>query len=325
MSPLQFEALYETEWEELRKGLGEIRALGFRRAAGVRGERIACLYRRACEQLALARARSYPSYLTARLEQLTADAHQLIYQRPELGLSRLARFVATGFPRAVRAHASYVAVSLAAFALPALVLGILVYFRPELVLTVVDAQTAAGFEEMYSDDIEVFGRRSVQSDWQMFAYYIANNIGIAYQCFGSGLLAGAGSLFFIIVNAAYAGAVAGYLTERGHAANFYSFIVTHSAFELTAIVLAGAAGLRIGHALLAPKRHTRRQALVVAARECIPIMYGVTAMLLVAAAIEAFWSAAAWIRPLPQLRYTVAAVCWAGVLAYLARQGRRAG
>jgi len=97
-------------------------------------------------------------------------------------------------------------------------------------------------------------------------------------------------------------------------------VATHSAFELTAIVLSGAAGLRLGHALLAPKNLGRVQALVKAARESIVIIYGVIAMLLIAAAIEAFWSSQRWI-PLP-MKYSVAALCWIAVLSYLTLQGR---
>jgi uncharacterized membrane protein SpoIIM required for sporulation len=324
MTPLQFEQLYTAEWQELKEALTRIRRPLAFKAGSVAGERVTWLYRRACEQLALARARSYPGYLTGRLEQLTQDAHQLIYQRPELGVRRLARFVTSGFPQAVREHAPYVAVAAAAFALPALVLGWMVYMRPDLVLTVVDASTASGFEEMYSDQSHAFGRlRAAQTDWEAFGYYINNNISVAFQCFGSGLFAGAGSLFFLAYNGAFSGAVGGYLTQRGLGHNFYAFIVTHSAFELTAIVLSGAAGLRIGHSLLAPGRRTRVQALVTAARASVPIIYGVAGMLLVAAAIEAFWSSATWM-PLG-LRYTVAAVCWAAVLGYLGRQGRHAG
>ena len=92
----------------------------------------------------------------------------------------------------------------------------------------------------------------------MFGFYIRHNVGIAFQCFAAGLFAGVGSLFFLAYNGALIGAVAGYLTERGLAATFFSFVVTHSAFELTAIVLSGAAGLRLGTRLLAPGRQTRR-------------------------------------------------------------------
>jgi uncharacterized membrane protein SpoIIM required for sporulation len=324
MTPLQFEQMYQGGWDELQARLLELRnGPAGKRAASADGEHVAELYRRACGHLALARARAYPAYLVDRLEQLTSDAHQLIYQQSEIGLRRLKRLVAVDFPVAVRAHAPYVWISTAVFAVPTLVLGVLVYFRPELILSVVDAQAAANLEKMYSAAAESLGRAGgAQSDWQMFGFYINNNIGIAFQCFSGGLFAGIGSLFFIAYNGALGGAVAGYLTERGLAPTFYSFIVTHAAFELTAIVLAGAAGLRIGHSLLAPGRRTRVDSLVLATRGSIVIIYGVTALLLLAAAVEAFWSSAAWL-PLP-LKYSVAAFCWLTVLGYLTLQGRHA-
>jgi hypothetical protein len=59
-----------------------------------------------------------------------------------------------------------------------------------------------------------------------------------------------------------------------------------------------------------------------AARECVVIVYGVTAMLIVAAAVEAFWSSAAWVPS--AVKFGVAGVCWAVVISYLALQGRHA-
>lgn len=323
MTPLEFEARYQSEWEELQALLQQLRLGGRKSDTPFAGERFASLYRRACEQLALARARAYPAYIVDRLNQLTADAHQAIYQRQEFGLARLRRLIAIDFPRAVHRDAAYVWLATAIFGLPLLVLGVLVYLKPELILSLVDPITAAQFDQMYSDSAESIGRtRNAGDDWMMFGFYIRNNIGIGFQCFAGGLFAGIGSLFFLAYNGALIGGIAGYLTERGLSSTFYSFVVTHGAFELTAIVLSGAAGLRIGHALIAPGRRTRRNALVDAARESIVIVYGATGFFLIAAAIEAFWSSARWI-PLP-LKYSVAACCWAAVLRYLWRQGRHA-
>jgi uncharacterized membrane protein SpoIIM required for sporulation len=216
-----------------------------------------------------------------------------------------------------------VAVATSLFLVPTLVLGFLVYARPEVILSVVSAETAAEFDSMYSTSADSIGRlRDVDTDWMMFGHYIRNNIGVAFQCFAGGLFAGLGSIFFLAFNGAFGGAIAGYLTERGLGTTFYSFIVTHAAFELTAIVLAGAAGLRIGHALLAPGRLTRVQSLIAASQQTVPVLYGLTVMLVIAAVIEAFWSSATWI-PAP-VKYGVAALCWSAVLAYLTLQGRHA-
>jgi uncharacterized membrane protein SpoIIM required for sporulation len=325
VTPLQFEALYQAEWQELAgllKSALEGKSQDAKRAP-IRGERVAALYRRACEHLALARARAYPADLLERLEQLTSDAHQLIYQRRDFGFASLQRVITTDFPRAVRAHAAYVWLATALLVVPTLAIGFLVFYRPELILSVVSADSAAQFEQMYSDSAESIGRtRTADTDWMMFGYYISHNVGIAFQCFAGGLFGGLGSIFFLLYNGAIFGAIAGYLTERGLAPTFYSFVVTHSAFELTAIVLSGAAGLRLGHALLAPGRRTRLQSLVHAAKECSVIVYGLTAMLFIAAAIEAFWSSASWLPH--EVKYSVAAACWTAVLCYLTFQGRRA-
>jgi uncharacterized membrane protein SpoIIM required for sporulation len=326
MTPLQFETLYEAEWAELEALLDRVLGRTRRRAGSgdeLPGARVAALYRRACEQLALARARSYPAYLVDRLERLTADGHQVIYRSHEFGFARVREILAVEFPCAVREQARYVAAAAVLFVLPAILIALVVYRYPELILSVVSADTAASFEQMYSPAAESIGRvREASTDWIMFGFYIRNNVGVAFQCFAGGLFAGLGSLFFLVYNGAFSGAIAGYLTERGMAPTFYSFIATHSAFELTAIVLSGAAGLRLGHALLSPGRLTRRQALVVATQESAVILYGVTAMLIVAAGVEAFWSSAPWLAP--AIKYSVAAMCWIAVLAYFTLQGRRA-
>jgi uncharacterized membrane protein SpoIIM required for sporulation len=327
MTPLRFEQLHQEEWSELEIAIGSVSMQTVAKSMSLSpapGARVALLYRRACEHLALARARAYPAYIVDRLERVTEDAHQLIYHRPEVGLGRLRRVLASEFPAAVRAHRRYVAVAAAVFVLPTLIVGALVYARPELILSVVSAETAASFEGMYSPDAASIGRvRTASTDWIMLGYYIRNNIGVSFQCFAGGLFAGLGTLFFLAYNGAFAGALAGYLAERGLASTFFSFVATHSAFELTAIVLSGAAGLRIGHSLLAPGRLRRRPALVRAAQDTAVLLYGVVAMLIVAAFVEAFWSSARWLPP--AVKYAVAAICWSAVLLYFTRQGRHAG
>lgn len=329
MTALQFEETYRDEWTELETLLNLLPndpAEWRKRRSAVDPHspaRIAELYRRACGQLALARARAYPLHVVDRLETLTTDAHQRIYHHPEFGWSHLREQILRSIPQAVRRHAPFALAATLAFLVPLLIMATVVYRRPELILSMVSADTAADFERMYSPAAARLGQpRGAETDWMMFGFYIRNNIGVAFQCFAGGLIAGVGSLFFLAYNGAFAGALAGYLMNRGLSGEFFSFVATHSAFELTAIVLSGAAGLRIGYALIATGRLTRTASLVRATREAVVLVYGATAMLLIAAAVEAFWSSARWM-PL-SIKYSVAAVCWAAVLFYLFRQGRDA-
>ena len=335
MTPRQFEARYEPVWAELEQGLKAFDAgkAGRRKprrlkagefqtgAAPVAGAaRVAQLYRQCCEHLALARERAYPVHLVARLEALTARAHQRIYRRHDFGMSALRDLILWQAPAAVRALRWHLLVTVLVFVLPVLVVGVATWLDPHFALTVVDAKQVREFDHMYGQQAGEHLGRTSGDDWQMFGFYIVNNIGLAFQCFATGLSFGVFSLGMLAFNGAMPGAIAGFLVTRGDAERFFSFVATHSAFELTAIVLSGACGLKLGHAMLAPGRRTRTQALLAAARATAPVMYCAFAMLVVAAAIEAFWSSSGWLAP--EVKYGVAACCWTLVFGYLGLQGR---
>ena len=332
MTPVKFETDYRPVWDALEAALEQAEGKTNKapkpnkanKTEGPKlatGAELAALYRRSCEHLALAQARGYPIHLVQRLETLTQRAHRLIYRQQDYGLARLGRLILVGFPQSVRAHRWYLLVSALLFVAPMLLLGWATYRNPTFILHLLDADTVKEFEGMYNDSAKALGRmRSADSDWKMFGYYIMHNIGIGFQCFASGIFAGIGSIFYLVYNGLFAGAVAGYLAAQGHSTNFFSFVVTHGAFELTAIVLAGAAGLRLGYAVLAPGVYTRVQSLKRAALDAVVVVYGVVGMLLIAAAVEAFWSSASWV--LPSVKYAVGGACWALVLAYLTWQGR---
>lgn len=323
VSPAQFEAAHAPRWEELERLLESAEDSHGRARERWDAARLAALYRASCEQLALAQARAYPAYLVQRLEGLTQRAHRLIYRPQGAQMAQLRHLVLVEIPQAVRAHRGYLLAATLLFVVPLLAAGWACWRDPGFILHLLEAHQVQGFDAMYGPGDQALGReRDADTDWHMFGYYVMHNIGIAFQCFAAGIFAGVGSAFFLVYNGLFGGAVGGYLIARGYQENFLSFVVTHSAFELTAIVLAGAAGLRLGHAWIAPGRLTRLQALREGAREAVVVIYGVIALLLIAAAVEAFWSSARWVAP--AVKYGVGAACWALVLGYLAGQGRPA-
>lgn len=316
MTPVSFEAEYGAMWEAFAEQLAEAN-----QGKAVDSALLAARYRRVCENLALAQSRAYPAHLVVRLEALAHNAHQLIYRRQDYGLRALGRLLRTELPRAVRAQGSFVLLALALFGLPLALAFALAHAGPDFALRLLDAGQLRQYDAMYADGKQALGRlRDAADDWQMFGFYVFNNIGIGFRCFGAGILAGVGSAFVLLYNGLLIGAVAGHLTRVGLGHNFWPFVATHSAFELTGIVLAGAAGLRIGLGWLSPGRRTRLEALRHGATVSVPLVYTAFILLLVAAAFEAFWSSAAWIAP--WVKYSVAAVCWALVIAWLLLMGR---
>jgi uncharacterized membrane protein SpoIIM required for sporulation len=312
MTALEFQTAHQALWAELEQAI----RLPERK---LDPQRFLALYRTCCEHLALAEARGFPSAIIERLSIVTARAHQIVYRQTDFGIARIARVLLNRFPAMVRAHRGYVALSALLLMGPAVALGLAVYHQPDLILSIVDGTTAAGFEKMYDPSNEVLGRlRDAGSNWMMFGFYIMNNIGIAFQCYATGILLGVGSVYFIAMNGAFGGAIAGYVASAGFGSTFFSFVATHSAFELTAIVLCGAAGLRVGRAVLLPGRLPRTAALELAAKDTSIIVFGSAVMLVIAAAVEAFWSSAAWITP--TAKYSGAAACWILVALFFLRR-----
>jgi uncharacterized membrane protein SpoIIM required for sporulation len=155
----------------------------------------------------------------------------------------------------------------------------------------------------------------------MAAFYVHNNVGIAFRCFATGILFGLGSIFFLVYNGLATGAVAGAVTAAGHGGNLFTFIAGHGAFELTAIVISGAAGMAMGYALVAPGRRTRWASLRAKSGDLFRMIMGAALMLLVAAAIEGYWSPSTVAAP---VKWRVAAALYALVFAYLLLAGRKA-
>jgi len=280
------------------------------------------LYRRICHHLALARERHYGSRLVERLHALVLRGHQQLYGARAGGWARLVEFAGSGFPRLIRTEARLILLASVLFFLPALLMFLGVLVKPDLAFTVLDPAMAAELEQMYSPANTVLGRtRDAGTDLVMFGFYIRNNISIAFQTFAGGILFGLGTLFYLIFNGVFLGTAAGHLTGIGYIHTFYTFVIAHGAFELTAIVFAGAAGLKLGWALAAPGPLGRKEALRQAAAVSVRIIYGAAAMLLLAAFIEAFWSS---IATLPkEVKYGVGTLCWLLTAAYFGLGGRR--
>jgi uncharacterized membrane protein SpoIIM required for sporulation len=278
-------------------------------------------YRQLCQQLAIARSRRYGRSLLARLNQLALRAYQQLYRGPQRRWQAVLHFLTADFPQRVRADAGLFWVCAALFYLPLLGMGLAVHQAPELIHSLLSPESVADLEAMYAPG-KTAADRDAASDLAMFGYYIYNNIGLGFRTFAGGVLLGIGSAFMLVLNGVFIGAASGYLTARGFIETFYTFIAGHGAFELTGIVLAGVAGLKLGWAVVAPGRSSRVESLRQAAAGGVRLILGVAALLVLAAFIEAFWSSN---RAIPaDIKYAAGAIGWLLVSLYLTRAGRRA-
>jgi uncharacterized membrane protein SpoIIM required for sporulation len=322
MKQQPFETRHQPLWQAFSLRLS---ALERGKARSAHSEGFSQDYRRVCQHLALARSRGYSSHLIDHLEQLVLRGHRQLYRhRSQVG-AQIAAFVLADFPRQVRRQWRLILLASLLLGLTLLGSALWIYCWPEQVYSLLDPAQVSAMEHQYDPQSSRLGMaadRPSSQDWQMFGYYVMNNVGIAFQTFAGGLLGGLGSVFFLIFNGLTIGAVAGHLTHIGSGQTFWSFVIGHSAFELPAIALAGAAGLGMGWALIAPGSLTRGEALRIAARASMPLVYGALLMLLMAAFVEAYWSARTTLAP--ALKFAVGAALWLLLAVYLSSAGRGA-
>jgi len=278
-------------------------------------------YRELTQDLNTARAHGFDPSIIERLNALVLEGNQILYSRRSWSAKTLADFVLRVFPRAVRSQWRSLGVSLLLFYGLGVFFGILCVRYPHMVHQLIGERMVSDIEYMYYPGSEHFlTPRDVSSDADMFGFYIYNNISIAFRTFAGGILAGVGSIIILCINAVFLGAVTAHIINIGFGETFFPFVIAHASFELTAIVLSAQAGLLLGYSLFITKGLSRAASLKRAGKTALPIIAGAALMLLIAAAIEAFWSSR---HEFPlALRYGTGAAAWVFVTFYFIFAGR---
>lgn len=314
MKQQDFENQYRDVWDTLEKLLKNM--------PFVDNEiELPSLYKQVSHHLSLAKSRRYTLNLITHLNYLVTECHHHYYQGSTLYRYQFMRFIFIEFPAALHRNKYFVFTSLAIFILPALIMFGLCFKNPDMIYTIMDPPQVLNFESMYEPTVKKFGReRGSDTDISMFGFYIKHNISIAFQTFAGGLVFGVGAIFYLLFNGLLLGGVTGHIAQIGYGSTFFPFVIGHGAFELTAIIYSGAAGLRIGFALIAPGHYRRMDALKLATKDAIIIVYGAILMLVIAAFLEAFWSSSSALTPM--IKYSVGTLFWLFVIGYSCLMGR---
>ena len=270
------------------------------------------LYRRTAADLAIAREEVRDQRLVNYLNHLVARAHGAIYRSESSGFGVFASFFRYEFPSVFRKTFRYTLISFAVF-----------------MLSAAFAYAACFFDESFADRIDPGLRENIAShtNWTEAVNRAnplastsiqANNITVTFMAFAGGLLGGLGTLFALFRN----GLLLGIVIELCVRYRFWEipiFIAAHGVIELTAIFIAGGAGLLVGKALLMPGDMRRVDALVTNGLLAIKLILGCIPMLLIAGLIEGFISPA---HILPAYKFSISALSALVMAMYFLKPNR---
>lgn len=290
--PSKFVEERSKSWQELEQLLDRVSSSGVRaldlRALGVDGaRRLGKLYRAVSGDLVRARTEVVDASITDYLNDLVARSYAVVYAADQGSrFGALFRFFASGYPALVRAEAPMMFLS--AFLLfGGAGLGAVVYaMDPDARGVLIPEQHA----EMTPDERiaeEEMGEGHGSGEAAQFSSFLfTHNIQVTFMVFALGITAGIGTAALLFANGVPLGALAVEYHQSGDGVFFWAWILPHGIPELTAIVVAGAAGLILARGILAPGRRRLKDALTHEARRAARLVVGTMPVLILAGLIE---------------------------------------
>ena len=249
------------------------------------------LYRGALSSLSVARETSLDLELVTYLEGLCARAYFFLYGVRTTPAGRMRQFLRTDWPSAMKALWKETLVSLFLLLVGAVAGYLLVSDDPSWYGAFVPIELAggrdfsAGREFLHGTLYDGGG----EAPLGVFATFLfTHNTQVAILCFALGFAFAVPTVLLLLYHGCMLGAFFALFGSHGLSFELGGWLIIHGSTELFAIVLAGAAGLRIGWSVVFPGASTRLAAASRSGREAATAMVGVVVMLMAAGLLEGF-------------------------------------
>lgn len=306
-------------WERLEALLARAGRRGLRELQAQELFELGRLYRWTTSDLAYAQGHGFDPQIVHYLNRLTARAHAHVYgSTVETSRARIARFFTETFPGEFRRSWPYIGLCIALTVVwAAVAYGIVAHDPSNAYALLPEEIVPAHITKSLHDSNFAF---TPNASAMMSSLIITNNIRVAFLTFAAGIVTvGVGTIYLIIFNALMLGALGALFAHAGFGPDFWATVAPHGVIELTAIQIAGGAGLLIAAGVLLPGRLRRRDAIALNSRRAGVLIAGVTAMLCVAGIIEGFFSP---LRFPADVRASVGIVTALVLIAYFGFGGR---
>jgi uncharacterized membrane protein SpoIIM required for sporulation len=272
----------QATWDRLDE-LSRRAGRGARRLTPAEVDELVGTYQRVSSHLSYARAAFADPVLTGRLSRTVGQAAGVVYAARSRPVQAVSDFFAWRFPAAVWQSGRFVLASALLLLVPALAVGTWIATSD----AALDASAPEAVRQAYLDeDFESYYSSEPAS--QFATEVTVNNIQVAFTAFAFGALLCIPTALIMIYNGANVGFAGGLFADAGQLDKFFGLILPHGLLELTAVVIAGAAGLRLGWAVIVPGDRSRAQALGREARRAGVIALGLMVAFVAAGIIEGF-------------------------------------
>jgi len=273
---------------------------------------MALLYRQVAADLSVLRQDSTSRTYAQYVNQLLARAHHIIYSGRKTNLQTLFRFLRDEYPVIFQRQIGYVAASLLVSVAFGVLGAALTSARPEFMRHFVGPEMIATMErhQMWTHSIVSVAPMETSA-------IMTNNLSVSFMLFASGIVFGLGTFWYLYINGMMLGVIGAACQHYDMSIALWSFVAPHGALELPSIIIAGAAGFRLGHAMLFPGALRWKESVARGGIEATKLVSGIIPLLVIAGCLEGFFSpsqAPVW------LKFTVGALLFTLLNLWLFRR-----
>lgn len=274
------------------------------------------LHLRTVNHLATVRSYGHDPDLTAELSMLVARSSALVHGTRPRSLRNVWAMLTVGFPAAVWHARTAIAIATAVFLIGAFAVGGWIAVSDHAL----QASAPEHIREAYVDH-QFADYYSSEPAPTFAARVFTNNAGVGGLAWISGIVFGIPTLVLLLFNGVNVGVAGGLFHAAGDPGTFWGLILPHGLLELTAVFVAGGAGLRLGWAAIAPGDVSRRRALAIEGRRSVLIAVGLVLVFLISGLVEGFVTPAPWPTA---VRVGIGVAVWLAFLLWIWGAGRQA-
>jgi uncharacterized membrane protein SpoIIM required for sporulation len=287
-----------------------------RRLTGAEVDELVDLYQRVSTHLSMVRTASTDSVLVGRLSGLVAGARSAVTGAHAPLWSEFVRFWTVSFPVVAYRGWRWWLGTAVAFFFVVVAVALWVSGNPEVQSSL---KTPSEIEQLVNHDFASYYSENPPGSFAV--HVILNNAWVSVQCIAFAILLGIPIPWLLFENAANLGVIAAFMFDAGKGDIFVGLLAPHGLLELSAVFLAGSAGMRLGWSVVSPGNRPRGQVLAEQGRAVVAVALGLVGVLAVSGLIEALVTPS---RLPTVVRIGIGVAVEIAFLAYIFHFGRKA-
>ena len=281
-------------WDRLATLLAQSDASCLGQLSRAELQEMALLYRQVAADLSVLRQDSTARTYTVHVNQLLARAHHIIYSGRKTNLRTLFLFLRDEYPAVFQRQIGFVLASLAVSVAFGILGAVLTIARPEFMRHFGGPDMIATMErhQMWTESIVSVAPKET-------SHIMTNNLSVCFASFAGGITFGLFTFYSLFVNGMMLGVVGAACHQYGMSLALWSFVAGHGSLELPSIILSGAAGFRLGYAMLFPGTLRWKDSVAQGGLEATRLVSGIIPLLVIAGCLEGFFSpsqAPVWLK-----------------------------